>query len=274
MAGLDPVRLERAAALCQGYVDSGQMPCTSLLVARHGEIAMRRDYGLMDVAEGKPLVEDALFRIFSMTKPLTCIAGLVCYEMGCFQLDDPVSLYLPEFNEHDDPAAPLTIEHCFTHTNGLQDTTGNTPTSLAEKVAQLAASPLLFPPGSAWKYGPGHDVIGRLTEVFTGMPYADFLREAVLAPTGMEDTSFVVPGERDVPDDGYRASLGCVLTPMALLQRRSGVGWWRRASTSRRRRAACTTGRTRSSTRAPTAASGPWSRATAWSARTPSPAAG
>ena len=196
MAGLDPVRLERAAALCQGDVDSGQMPCTSLLVARHGEIAMRRDYGLMDVAEGKPLAEDALFRIFSMTKPLTCIAGLVCYEMGCFQLDDPVSLYLPEFNEHDDPAAPLTIEHCFTHTNGVQDTTGNTPTNLAEKVAQLAASPRLFPPGSAWKYGPGHDVIGRLTEVFTGMPYADFLREAVLAPTGMEDTSFVVPGER------------------------------------------------------------------------------
>ena len=196
MAGLDPVRLERAAALCQGYVDSGQMPCTSLLVARHGEIAMRRDYGLMDVAEGKPLAEDALFRIFSMTKPLTCIAGLVCYEMGCFQLDDPVSLYLPEFNEHDDPAAPLTIEHCFTHTNGVQDTTGNTPTNLAEKVAQLAASPRLFPPGSAWKYGPGHDVIGRLTEVFTGMPYADFLREAVLAPTGMEDTSFVVPEEK------------------------------------------------------------------------------
>ena len=89
--GLSTERLARVSALCKSYVDSGRMPCTQVLVARHGEICLRESYGLMDVAGQKALADDALFRIYSMTKPLTCIAALVCYEMGCYELDDPVS---------------------------------------------------------------------------------------------------------------------------------------------------------------------------------------
>jgi hypothetical protein len=89
--GMSTERLGRVSALCQRYVESGQMPCTQVLVARHGQVVLRESFGLMDVAAGHELAPDALFMIYSMTKPLTCIAALVCYEMGCYELDDPVS---------------------------------------------------------------------------------------------------------------------------------------------------------------------------------------
>ena len=130
--GFSSYRLGKVTEFVEREIADGNLVGTVTLVARHGQVVHFEAAGRYGLEDDRPMENDALFRIFSMTKPLTCIAGLVCYEMGCFQLDDPVSLYLPEFSEHDDPAAPLTIEHCFTHTNGLQDTTGNTPTNLAD----------------------------------------------------------------------------------------------------------------------------------------------
>jgi CubicO group peptidase (beta-lactamase class C family) len=169
-------RLERVAELCRSYVDRGYMSCTDILISRRGKRWLRSTHGLMDVAKGVPLRDDALFRIYSMTKPLTCIAAMICYERGNFAMDDPVGLHLPEFADMDvlvgssdhatitsplSAATPLTIAHCFTHTNGLggprpAGTKGSSddgaaaaaPSSLAEAVARDSTRPLIFVPGT------------------------------------------------------------------------------------------------------------------------------
>ena len=220
--GLCSRRLARIGDWMQSWVDSGRLPGMLTLVARRGHIAWCECRGQRDVAAGLPMQDDTIFRIYSMTKPLTSVAVMMLYEQGCFQLDDPIARYLPLFAQprvfsagtaerYETVAAdgPITFKQLLTHTAGL--TYGfleATPVdalyrqhgidfqlgrgTLADMLVPLAALPLLSQPGREWNYSVATDVLGALVETIAGQPFADFLRERVLLPLGMQDTDFHV----------------------------------------------------------------------------------
>ena len=212
--GLATDRLDRIDALIQGYVDDGRLPGAVYAVARHGQMAR--------VAHGGSVQPDTLFRIYSMTKPVTVVGVLMLYEEGKFLLTDPVDRYLPEFTdmqvyvgEGDEegrvetrPAErPITIEDLLTHTSGLSyddDTVDGVPNlyaqadlwsvnSLSSFTARVAALPLAFEPGTRWHYSVANDVLGRLIEVVAEQPFDVFLETRILGPLKMKDTAFYVP---------------------------------------------------------------------------------
>ena len=215
--GLDPERLPRIDAHLAGYTARGQLSGTLLLIARRGAIGHVSVQGPADRERGKPLKRDALFRIYSMTKPIVSVALMMLFERGLFQLDDPVERFIPSFarlrvaidDTRSEPVRrPVTIRHVLTHTSGL--TYGfqrRTPidaayramnideprVTLAEWVDQLATLPLEFQPGDAWNYSVSNDVVGRLVEVISGKTLDAFFRDHIFAPLGMIDTDFFVP---------------------------------------------------------------------------------
>lgn len=220
--GLCPGRLERVGVGMQRLVDEERLPGMVLMVARRGGLAHLQTLGWMDVEGQVPMRQDALFRIYSMTKPLVCTALMSLYEEGRFQLFDPVSLYLPAFEKMEVMARdergrstrvaaerPLTVRMLMTHTSGLSyDFLDHSPVSelyrqarisadggrsLHDMVQVVASLPLACQPDSAWHYGVGIDVAAHLIEVLTDRPLAEVLHERVLAPLGMEDTAFNVP---------------------------------------------------------------------------------
>ena len=223
--GLSRGRLALIRLWMENYLDAGKLPCALVLVARHGGIVFLETAGHRDVEAGNPLTEDTIFRIYSMTKPITSVAAMMLYEEGRFQLDDPVARYLPCFAEMEvhlsgeagamrTEAArqPVTIHHLLTHTSGLSYSFNETPVaalyqergvefdvgdgSLAETVERLAALPLQFEPGSRWTYSVSTDVLGRLVEVVSGQAFDAFLEERIFAPLGMPDTAFSVPAAK------------------------------------------------------------------------------
>ncbi len=185
----------------------------SIRVAQHGEVLLTESCG--EGAPDQTLRSDAIFRVYSMTKPVTAVAALILYERGCFHVGDPISAYLPEFagvravagaarppprpgealTMPTEPlATPLTILHLFTHTAGLHS--GNvapTARTLAEYAATAASLPLLFQPGTQFRYGEGLSVIGRLIEVWSGRAYDEFVQEEIFAPLEMTDAHFRLP---------------------------------------------------------------------------------
>ncbi len=224
--GLSTERLKRVHALVQRYIDKGEIAGAVSLVARRGHVAHFEAQGVTDLETRKPMRTDTIFRLASMTKPVTSIAVMMLHEEGYFLLEDPVSKFLPEFknpkvavanapNERAEggfrlvPAdREITIRHLLTHTAGLASgsagptmaaakaLTHSTGDLLADHIRQLAALPLNFQPGAAWEYGPATDVLGRLVEVISGMPLDQFFRQRILAPLGMRDTWFYLPGDR------------------------------------------------------------------------------
>lgn len=224
--GLCEERLERVTDWLDQQIESQRLAGASVLVARHGSIGYSHAAGLADVEQAKPFTEDTLVRIFSMTKPITSVAAMMLYEQGCFQLDDPVAKYLPEFaqtpvwkggahalNEVEAQASPMLVKHLFTHTSGLTYGFMNTnvvdaqyreqgmefpgkPDNLAHWVEQLASVPLICQPGSQWNYSVATDVLGRLVEVWSGQELAVFFRERIFGPLGMTDTAFAVAPEQ------------------------------------------------------------------------------
>jgi CubicO group peptidase (beta-lactamase class C family) len=223
--GLSSARLARIGAAMRGYVEAKAMPGAITLVARHGQVAYCECVGVMDVKTGVPLREDAIFRIFSMTKPITCVALMMLFEEGKLQLSDPVHKYLPGFEDMRvfvgasengvETAAlerPITIHDLLTHTAGLSY--GMQPGPLDDIyrkafpgprdprltpeafVKKLVALPLAFQPGAGWRYSFANDVIGCLVSVIAGMSFDRFLQQRIIAPLGMVDTSFVVPAEK------------------------------------------------------------------------------
>ena len=219
--GLDPERLGRLDSLLAGYVDRNQLPGWSLLVSRHGDVVHRADGGLRDVEAGEPVRDDTIFRIYSMTKPITSVAAMMLFEQGAFELTDPVSRYLPEFadmrvwNGGSDirpvtvPATePIRIWHLLTHTAGLTygfhhahpvdaiyrregyEWGAPRDVDLAGAVEAYASMPLLFQPGAEWNYSVATDVLGRLVEVVCRHASLDdaVFTEWILAPLGMHDT--------------------------------------------------------------------------------------
>lgn len=221
--GLDASRLTRIADHLKRYVDGGKLPGYLVLVARHGQPAYLHQYGLCDVEQQKPVAADTIFRIYSMTKPITSVALLQLYERGLFQLDHPVARFIPSFQnlqvfaagdaqhyQTTPPARPVTIRDLFTHTAGfayglasnqhpvdvLYRERGVLNGTLAEMIAKLSELPLLFSPGTRWNYSVATDILGYLVEQIAGQPLDQYFAEQILGPLGMVDTGFVVPEEK------------------------------------------------------------------------------
>lgn len=221
-AGLSAEKLEAMKAHFQSYVDENKIAGFTTLVARHGKIAHFEAAGLRTLESGEPMPKDAIFRIYSMTKPVTGVALMMLYEEGKFELDDPVSKYIPAFagarvfkqagedgSLVTEPAArEVTIRDLMRHTAGLSyGVFSETPVDmsyrknqligfdqpLGEWVPKLAQEPLLYQPGGAWVYSLSVDVQGYLVEVLSGQTFDAFLRERLFGPLGMHDTGFYVP---------------------------------------------------------------------------------
>jgi len=227
--GLSSERLARIDSHLKGsYVDPGKIAGALTLVCRRGRVAHLSPLGLMDRERGTAMAEDTIFRIYSMTKPITSVALMMLYEHGQFQLDDPVHRWIPEwrnlqvFAGGNAPAfltepcrRPMTVRDLLTHTSGLtygfMERTNvdrayrklgvgalGKPFSgdLAEMVKALAGLPLEFSPGTAWNYSVSTDVVGHLVELISGERFDEYLRRHVFEPLGMLDTGFFVPEEK------------------------------------------------------------------------------
>jgi CubicO group peptidase (beta-lactamase class C family) len=221
--GLSSDRLNRIKTVMQSYVDKNKLPGLITMVACKGKIVHFEKYGMMDV--DKPMQFNTIFQIMSMTKPITSVAVMMLYEEGYFQLDDPVTKFIPEFKDLKvfsskdkdgihvvDQIKPMTIRDLLTHTSGLTygfyAINGNTPIdsiynkanlqegTLKDMINKLAKIPLSFQPGTKWNYSCSTDVLGYLVEVISGKPFDEFLKERIFVPLKMKDTDFYVPKEK------------------------------------------------------------------------------
>jgi CubicO group peptidase (beta-lactamase class C family) len=210
--------------LVSRYIEPGKIAGALTLVARRGEVAWLSPLGLMDRERRKPMRADTIFRIYSMTKPITSVALMMLHERGIFSLADPVHRYLPaweglrvhRYGRHPhfltEPAGrPMTIRDLLNHTSGLSyhisertpvdeayravDIGGPT-TTLRDMVERLATLPLEFSPGTRWSYSIATDVVGHLVELLSGQRFDDYLRTQIFEPLGMTDTSFTVPADK------------------------------------------------------------------------------
>ena len=218
--GVSAERLERIRPAMQGYVDNGNIAGFLTAVARRGKIVHFETIGMQDIENNKPMAADTIFRIHSMSKPITSVAVMMLYEEGHFQLDTPISKFIPQFKnmevyneeqtEISDVKNAVTVKHLLTHTAGIIYGWGGEPadkrfqeakifapgTTLADMAQKLSTIPLVHEPGEDWTYGVSTDVLGYLVEVVSGMPFEEFLQTRLFAPLGMVDTAFSVPLEK------------------------------------------------------------------------------
>jgi len=225
-AGFSPAGLARIDAFLQNEVDTRKIPGGILLVKRKGAIAYFKSFGVRDPAAEAPMTPDTIFRIYSMSKPITTVAAMMLVEEGKLGLDDPLSKYVPAFadvkvgvetrGEDGQPRLdlveakrPITIQDLMRHTSGLTygffgeglvkkayvdaNLSADDP-DLAEFVARLAKLPLAYQPGTTWDYSQSVDVLGRVIEVVSGKSLYQFEKERLLDPLGMKDTAFYVIG--------------------------------------------------------------------------------
>jgi CubicO group peptidase (beta-lactamase class C family) len=235
--GFDPGRLARVDAHFARYVDDGLLAGWQLAVTRRGEVVHASTYGHRDLESGAPVLPDTLWRIYSMTKPITSVAAMLLWEEGRFELTDEIGRWLPEFADvrvyqkgsalqpFTVPAVePIRVWHLLTHTSGLtygflrtsvvdamyraagHDVHAPAEVDLATACATWARLPLLFQPGTAWGYSVSTDVLGRLVEVVSGQPLDEFVAERVLGPLGMTDTRWWV-------DNGEAPRLAALYVP-------------------------------------------------------------
>jgi CubicO group peptidase (beta-lactamase class C family) len=231
-------RLARIDTHLDRYVAEGKLPGWSIAIARHGRIVHLGHGGHRDVEANRPVTADTIFRIYSMTKPITSVAAMMLFEKGAFELTDPVAKFIPSFAEArvyaggsdlkpvTVPATePVRIWHLLTHTSGLtygfhrvhpvdalyraagsEWSLGPPGTALETMVDTFAGLPLLFQPGTEWNYSVSTDVLGRVIEVVTGLPLDRAFRQLVLEPLGMHETWFAVP-------ESERHRLAALYTP-------------------------------------------------------------
>ena len=221
-AGFSAERLARVREAVKRHLDAGSPSGAVTLVARRGKIVHLEAHGLMDVESKKPMPKDGIFRLASTSKPITAAAVLMMIEEGKIRLADPVSRFIPEFKsmkvavprpggsgkEFDTvPAArEITVRDLLTHGSGLMSGglgNGTAPRreatdTLATFIPKLASVPLDFQPGTLWRYSgqAGFDVLSRIVEIASGLPYDRFLRERLFDPLGMRDTGFFAPPDR------------------------------------------------------------------------------
>ena len=226
-AGLSGPRLQYIDRfLQQKYLDTGKLPCAVTLVERNGQVAHFSALGRMDVERNRPLQEDTIFRIYSMTKPLTSVAFMMLVEEGLVAIDEPVHKYIPEWKDLGvfvagtapafltrPPSRPMLIVDLLRHTSGLTygfQQRSNVDAAYREQkigevekagtlqtmIESLAKIPLEFSPGDAWNYSVSTDVIGYLIGKISGIPFERFLKQRILDPLGMSDTDFHVPASK------------------------------------------------------------------------------
>ena len=233
-AGLDEGRLERITEhLQQRYIDAGRIAGCQVAVSRHGHVGYFRSFGRRDLERSVPVEEDTIWRIYSMTKPITGVALMSLYESGMFQLSDPVTRFIPQWRDLKvrekaadgserlvDPQRPMTVRDLMMHMSGLGFGGGRTlqelfsadntergqgfvpglrrgtGATLESMVNHYAGYPLEFHPGTHWLYSVSTDICGRLVEIISGQRFDDYLREAIFEPLGMTDTGFMVPEEK------------------------------------------------------------------------------
>jgi CubicO group peptidase (beta-lactamase class C family) len=218
--GLCPDRTQRLVDVLQAEVDRGYIPGAVVLLARHGQVALHQAMGQRDPGTGSAMTTDAIFRIYSMTKPVVSVAVMMLAEQGRLLLTDPVARFLPEFAnqqvavERDGQVTlepvhqPATVQDLLRHTAGLtyeflgsahvqrlyaQAQIGARERSNAAFCETLASLPLFHQPGSQWAYSRATDVLGRLLEVISGQTLGELLQHTVFGPLGMRDTAFTVP---------------------------------------------------------------------------------
>jgi CubicO group peptidase (beta-lactamase class C family) len=241
--GLSSARLERVEALIEEAIDKEEIAGAVALIARRGQVAYLKPVGMADIDDGEPMQVDTMFRIASMTKPVTSLAVMMLYEEGHFLLDDPVSKFIPELANPQALTArggkieavairtEITIQHLLTHTSGISyrflgdsgpraalaqryrdagisDGLSQTEGEIAELSKRLGTVPLLFEPGSEYQYGLSVDVLGHLVEVVSGMTLAAFFDQRIFEPLGMRDTHFFL-------DDADAERLASVYIPAA-----------------------------------------------------------
>ena len=225
--GLSGERLTRIEQhLNRRYIEPKKIAGTLTLIARHGQVAYLSPLGLMDIERQKPMTEDTIFRIYSMTKPITSVALMMLYEEGYFQLDDEVHKHIPEWRNlqvyasgnyplflTQRPERLMTIRDLMTHTSGLtyhfMERTNvdaayrqlgvgvvGGPSTLRGMIEKLAFLPLEFSPGTKWNYSVSTDVLGYLVEVMSGMRFDEYLKKKIFEPLKMVDTDFYVPPEK------------------------------------------------------------------------------
>jgi CubicO group peptidase (beta-lactamase class C family) len=223
--GMSTERLHRLDAAVKRLVDDKQVAGLVTLVERHGKVVNFNAAGQLDVRKNDPVQKDSIFRIYSMSKPITGVAMMMLYEEGKWQLNDPVSRYIPEFarlkvyaGKNDDGSPKLedarrsmTMRELMTHTAGLgyvlspnnpvdkmiiDGNVLNPGAPLQTMIDGLAKIPLLAQPGTRWSYSIAVDVQGYLIEKFSGQSFADFARTRIFEPLGMKDTAFYVPKEK------------------------------------------------------------------------------
>ena len=231
IAGMSTARLGRIDQMLKDkYIDTGKIAGALTLVARKGEVTHFSAVGQMDAERAKPMKEDTIFRIYSMSKAITSVALMMLYEEGRFQLDNPVHQFIPEWENLGvwvggaypnfvtrRPDRPMNIRDLLSHQSGLAygfqyrnsvdaayrdlEIMGRANLSfpdaaLAENIQKMAKLPLVFSPGTQWNYSVSTDVCGYLVEVMSGMPFDRYLQERVFGPLGMVDSGFHVPDEK------------------------------------------------------------------------------
>ena len=221
LAGLNADRLARIPQYFDTYIDKGRLPCVAALVARGGQVAHLSFRGATEMGGSRAIDADTIYRIYSMTKPITSVAAMMLFEEGALRLDHEVFRYIPEFQDTmvlgDDgklvkPARAMTVRDLFTHTSGLSYSFlmqgavdkyyrdnkleySQWKGDLASFCQALAKAPLVFSPGDRWNYSNSTDVLGRVVEVASGMSLDQFFQTRIFGPLGMKDTGFHVPAE-------------------------------------------------------------------------------
>ena len=241
-SGFDLNRLERLTTHLQGrYIDEGKISGCQLALMRHGYLAYQRSLGQMDLGRGRSMADDAIFRIYSMTKPVTSVALMMLYERGLFQLDDPVFRWVPSWQEQcvyvagdgegsyqtESLRRPVSIRDLLRHTSGLtyggqlmsvgvehpvdyryrslRATSADRHSSMMDFMDKLSQIPLAYQPGEQWMYSLATDACGALVEIISGQPFSQFLQEHIFDPLGMVDTGFQVrPHQRSRLVVNYR----------------------------------------------------------------------
>ncbi len=210
--GVDPAPLAEATALLRQLVAEQKIAGAVAAVARKGRLAYLESVGVQDLETKAPMTPQTLFRIYSMTKPVTAVAVMMLHDEGRFRLDDPVSTYLPEFGDvrvgsgpsARPPARAVTVEDLLLHTSGLSHRTSDLyrelgvrsrADTLPQFITKIARAPLMEDPGTRFRYSEATTVLGRLVEIWSGMPFDRFLETRVLAPLKMADTRFWVPAD-------------------------------------------------------------------------------
>jgi CubicO group peptidase (beta-lactamase class C family) len=224
--GFSSERLGRLHAVIQQLVDEKQLPGVVTLLARHGKVAEERTYGVKDLASGAPMTKDTIFRIYSMSKPVTGVAMMILYEEGKWRPADPISKLIPEFSQLkvfkgndsngnmilEDPVHPPTMQELMTHTAGFtygifgktsvdkmyvdQKVLHNGEDTLQDMINKLVKIPLLYQPGTRWVYSVAMDIQGYIIEKLSGQSLPDFEQQRIFGPLGMKDTGFFVPAEK------------------------------------------------------------------------------